>query len=114
MASLGLTLTRLKQSDQALDQFRRAAELQPTSARYSYVLAVALHTAGHVDEAMSVLKENVVQHPNDRDTLVALIGFNRDAGNFAEALRYAEQLTALTPNDPNLANLIRELRRQAK
>jgi hypothetical protein len=41
---------------------------------------------------MTVLTQNLARHPHDRDTLVALIGFYRDAGNFADALRYAEQL----------------------
>jgi Flp pilus assembly protein TadD len=107
--ALGLTLTRLKQSDQALEEFRRAATLQTDNARYAYVLAVALHSASRAEEALTVLKENLARHPNDRDTLVALIGFNRDAGNFANALHYAELLAVITPNDRNLINLIQEL-----
>jgi Flp pilus assembly protein TadD len=93
---------------------RRAAELQPERGRYAYVLAVALHSAGHPDEAMTVLKENLARHPNDRDTLVALIGFDRDAGNFAEALQYAKQLAAISPNDRDLAALISDLSRRTK
>jgi predicted CXXCH cytochrome family protein len=112
--ALGLTLTRLKQSDGALAEFHRATELQPEQSRYTYVLAVALHSAGHVDEAISVLKQNVARHPNDSDTVLALMSFNRDAGNFVDALRYAEQLAAMRPGDRDLANLILELRRQAK
>ena len=34
-----------------------AAELEPDSARYHYVYAVALHSAGQRDEAMTVLKQ---------------------------------------------------------
>ena len=63
---------------------------------------------------MTVLKENLARHPNDRDTLVALIGFDRDAGNFAEALQYARQLAASNPNDRNLADLIADLSRRTK
>lgn len=111
--ALGLTLTRLKRSDEALTALRRATELQPKNARYAYVLAVALHSRRRVDEAMTILNENNRQHPNDRDTLVALVSFSRDAGDFVEALRYAQQLSAITPGDPNLANLIEELRRHA-
>ncbi len=55
--ALGLALTRLKQPDAALAEFRRAAELEPGAARYQYVYAVALHSGGRVDEAMTVLKE---------------------------------------------------------
>jgi Flp pilus assembly protein TadD len=66
------------------------------------------------DEAMTVLKEYLVRHPNDRDTLVALIGYHRDARNFAEALRYAKLLAAFNPNDPDLAGLISDLSQRAK
>ena len=44
--ALGLTLTRLKQADAALAEFRQASELEPDRARYLYVYAVALNSAG--------------------------------------------------------------------
>ena len=79
--ALGLTLTRLRKSEVALSEFRRAAELRPGEARYQYVYAVALHSAGQRDEARTVLKEGLKSHPNDRETLQALISFNRMAGD---------------------------------
>ena len=112
--ALGLVLTRLKRPDQALEEFRRAATLQTDNARYAYVLAVALHSASRAEEALNVLKENLARHPNDRDTLVALIWFNRDAGNFADALHYAELLAVITPDDHNLINLIQELQSRSQ
>src|SRR5262249_40107374 len=39
--ALGLTLTRLKRNDGAIAEFRRAAEIEPESARYTFVYAVA-------------------------------------------------------------------------
>jgi Flp pilus assembly protein TadD len=112
--ALGLTLTRLKRLDEALGELRGAAELEPGRTRYSYVYAVGLHSAGRHDEAMAVLKEILVRRPNDRDTLSALIGFSRDAGDFGTALEYAEQLARVVPADPGLAGLIESLRRQIK
>jgi Tfp pilus assembly protein PilF len=109
---LGLTLTRLKRPDQALGEFQRAAELDPDRARYAYVYAVALHSAGRGGDAMTILKENLVRHPADRDTLQALIGFSRDSGDFAAALDYAERLARVVPGDRNLVTLIEGLRRQ--
>ena len=111
--ALGLTLVRLKRADQALDELRSAAELDPGQARYAYVYAVALHSAGRVGEAMTELKENLARHPNDRDTLLALITFSRDGGDAGAALEYAEQLAQIAPQDRGLAALIEELRRQA-
>jgi Flp pilus assembly protein TadD len=112
--ALGLTLTRLKRPDQALGEFQRAAELDRDRARYAYVYAVALHSAGRGGEAVTALKEILVRHPADRDTLVALVGFSRDAGDFAAAVDYAERLARVAPDDRSVATLMENLRRQMK
>jgi predicted CXXCH cytochrome family protein len=111
--ALGLALTRLKRSDDALEELHRAAELDPQRARYAYVYGVALHSAGRTGDAMAVLKENLVRHPADRDTLLALVTFNRDAGDIASALGYAEQLSRIAPADPNVTRLVQDLRNRA-
>jgi len=108
--ALGLVLTRLRKSEAALPEFRQAAELEPESARYAYVYAVALNSAGRADDATAVLKEALARHPNDRDILSALLAFSRSSGNSSAALAYAEQLATIMPDDRNLSALIRELR----
>ena len=110
--ALGLTLVRLKRLDEALGELSRAADLAPDHARYSYVLGVALNSAGRQGEALAVLKDSLARHPNDRDTLAALISINRAAGELALALEYAEQLARIAPGDPNVALLIQSLQRQ--
>jgi predicted CXXCH cytochrome family protein len=112
--ALGLTLTRLKRPDDALEELRRAAELDPERSRYAYVYGVGLHSAGRGGDATAVLKENLARHPADRDTLLALVTFNRDAGDVVSALEYAERLARIAPDDPNLARLIQDLRSRAK
>jgi predicted CXXCH cytochrome family protein len=112
--ALGLTLTRLKQADAALAEFRQASELEPDRARYLYVYAVALQSGGHAAEAMTVLKQGLASHPADRDILQALVTYSRAAGDAGAALDYAERLARIVPDDRNLAGLIEELRRQAK
>jgi Flp pilus assembly protein TadD len=111
--ALGLTLIRLKRSEAALEELRKAAELGPDQARYSYVYAVALHSAGHIADAVMVLRQNVARHADDRDSLMALVTFSRDSGDAGTALEYAEQLARISPQDAGLAALIRELQRQA-
>ena len=111
--ALGLTLVRLKRVDEELIELNRAAEIDPRQARYAYVYAVALNSAGRSSEAMTVLTANLARHPNDRDTLLALISFSRDGGDAAGALKYAERLAQIAPQDRGLAALIEELRRQA-
>jgi Flp pilus assembly protein TadD len=111
--ALGLTLTRLKRSDGALAELRRAAEIEPEGARYTFVYAVALHSAGQTKDSIAVLEENLARHPSDRDTLMALISFHRGAGHIDSALKYAEQLALIIPDDNDLIRLIETLQRQA-
>ncbi|WP_284273581.1 tetratricopeptide repeat protein [Bradyrhizobium iriomotense] len=112
--ALGLTLTRERRPDDALAEFRTATELEPDRSRYAYVYAVALHSAGRVDESMKVLKENLARHPDDRDTLLALVTFNREAGDIEAARQYAGQLSRIAPNDPDLTRLTDDLRTRLK
>jgi len=111
--SLGLTLVRLKRSDDAIEELGTAAALEPDRARYAYVYAVALHSAGRVPQSISVLKQSLARHPSDRDTSLALINFYRGTGDVASALAVAQQFALVVPEDPNLARLIQELRQQA-
>ena len=104
---------RLKRTDEALGELHRAAELDPRQARYAYVYAVGLHSVARVGAAIAVLKESLARHPDDRDTLMALVSFSRDGGAPNSALEYAERLARIAPQDRGLAGLIEELRRQA-
>jgi Flp pilus assembly protein TadD len=93
-------------------EFGRAAELEPDRARYAYVYGVALHSAGRVEQAMTVLKTNAARHPDDIDTLSALLAFSRGTGDHAAALGFAQRLNHIVPNDPGLVLLIRDLQRR--
>ena len=110
--ALGLTLNRLKRADNSLVELGRAAELDPNNARYAYVYAVGLHSAGRVGDAIAILKGNLDKHPADRDSLLALVTVNRDSGDVAAALAYAERLAQLDPGDRRISELIAALKRQ--
>ena len=110
--ALGLALVRLKRNDEALAELNKSSELDPERARYAYVYAVALHSAGRVQDALTVLKSNLARHPNDRDTLLALISFSRDSGDAKSALDYAQRLAQIVPADQGLTTLIDTLKRQ--
>lgn len=110
--ALGLTLIRLKQPGEALQELGHGAELEPGRARYVYVYAVALQSAGRSGEAMNALKAGLAKHPDNRDILSALTAFSRDAGDKVSALEYAGQLARIAPDDRDLANFIQDLRRQ--
>jgi Flp pilus assembly protein TadD len=110
--ALGLALVRLKRSDEALEHLRGAAQIEPDRARYAYVYAVALHSAGRAEDALAVLKENLARHPSDRETLMALVSFHRQARDIGLAVKYAEQLALIIPEDKDIARLIQDLRQQ--
>jgi tetratricopeptide (TPR) repeat protein len=108
--ALGLALSRLKRTDEAIAELRLAAEFEPGRARYTYVYAVALHSAGRVEEAIATLKDGLTRHSGDRDLLLALVSFYRDAGDPTAALEYAERLAQIAPDDRSVANLVQSLR----
>jgi Flp pilus assembly protein TadD len=110
--ALGLSLVRLKRLDEALVELRRAADLDRNSARYAYIYGVALHSAGHQHEAIAYLKDSLPAHPENRDIVMAIISFSREAGDAATALRYAEQAARIAPDDPAVKRMVEELRRQ--
>ncbi|HJO03165.1 MAG TPA: HEAT repeat domain-containing protein [Acidobacteriota bacterium] len=107
--SLGLTLVRRQRLLEALDPLRRAAELAPAVARYAYVLGVGVHTSGDVEGALRLLDAAHARFPANRDILVALATFARDAGDRDRAIEYARRLRALAPGDPQVLALVRSL-----
>jgi Flp pilus assembly protein TadD len=61
---------------------------------------------------MIVLKDSLARHPDDYDTLQALISFSGNAGDREAALKYAEHLLKIAPADPNVSRLIQSFRKQ--
>jgi predicted CXXCH cytochrome family protein len=110
--ALGLALVRAKRLGDALDQLRQAVDVDAASPRYAYVYAVALHSAGRTEDAISILKSALVRHPSDRDILLALVSFNRDAGDLKTAIEYAQRLVKLSSGNGEVAALLDELRRE--
>jgi Tfp pilus assembly protein PilF/formate-dependent nitrite reductase cytochrome c552 subunit len=96
--ALGLVLTRLDRGDTALREFARAAGLEPGNARFAYVHAIALHSAGKVDAAIERLKSALIMHPGNGDIIAALVKFHEARGDSAQARRYANQLRAMSTN----------------
>ena len=81
-------------------ELQRATTLNPDSARYIYVYAVALNSTGKPNEALLVLQGAHNRFPTNTDLLSALVAFNRDQGKAEAANRYAKKLQALLPAAP--------------
>jgi predicted CXXCH cytochrome family protein len=110
--ALGLSLVRLKRLEEALVEFHHAAELDTHNARYAYIYGVALHSAGRQQEAIGYLKDSLIVHPENRDIIVGIASFSREAGDTATALQYAEQAIKIAPDDPTIRTLVEQLKRQ--
>jgi len=107
--ALALSLVRQQRMSEAMEHFRRATELEPERARYAYVYGVALHSAGQVDEALSVLAAAHDRAPGDREVLLALVTMHRDGGDVEQARRYVKDLLVLVPEDPSVHQLASQL-----
>ncbi len=100
--ALGLALVRLRQPELALTSLRRAVELDPATARYTYVYSVALHSTGQAEESIRRLQQATQRWRYDRDLLMALTSFQLDSGKRQAAQATARRLVAAYPADPQV------------
>ena len=107
--ALGLLLTRKKENAAALKEFVEAARLAPDNARYAYVQAIAVHSAGQRDQALVILRNANKRHPGNLDILGALLSMSRESGDRPAALGYARELAGLLPDNANVKALVAEL-----
>ncbi|MDS4031360.1 MAG: tetratricopeptide repeat protein, partial [Candidatus Contendobacter sp.] len=107
--ALGLLLIRQKRLPEAMAALGEAARLDSGNPRYGYVYAVALNGTGQGETAIRTLETVLARHPNDRDTLMALVAFQRDAGHLDAARGYARRLAALEPDNPDIQALLRQV-----
>jgi predicted CXXCH cytochrome family protein len=110
--SLGLSLVRQHGLDDALVELGRAAELEPDTARYGYVYAVALDQARRRPEALRTLDEVLKRHAYDQSALEAAAAWAAQRGETQTALGYLMTLRAVRPGDPAIDQQIEYLRRQ--
>ena len=107
--ALGLLLVRKGDKAAALRELAMAAKLAPDNARYGFVYAVGLHSAGRRSEALSVLRAAEARHPYDLEILGTLVSMIREAGKPRDALSYARKIAEVLPDDPGVQRLIAEL-----
>jgi predicted CXXCH cytochrome family protein len=110
--ALGLSLVRQQRLRDSVPELAKATQLRPDMARYAYVYGVALHETGQVPQALQVLREAHQRHPGDRDILVALAEYARQAGDRQAAIAWARKLVALSPGDGQARRLLESLERQ--
>lgn len=109
--ALGLWLVRNGQSAAALAELKTAAELGEQNPRFAYVYAVAIADSGKPADAMAILRDSLERHPYDRDSLIALAVYERQAGNLEAAAAHADLLLRLEPDDTSIRDFVSQLRR---
>ncbi|MEE8487169.1 MAG: HEAT repeat domain-containing protein [Gemmatimonadota bacterium] len=107
--ALGLLLIRATRPDEAVMELARAAELDPSNARYPYIYAIALQSDGQIRRSLEILEQTLVSHPYDRDVLMALISINSEQGATEQALVYAQRAVQLRPDDEQARSLLGRL-----
>ncbi|MCP3850651.1 MAG: tetratricopeptide repeat protein [Gammaproteobacteria bacterium] len=107
--ALGLAYIRQKQMEPALKELESAANFDADNLRYQYVYAIALNSSGYSEKALKTLNNVYEKQPENTDIIIALITFNRNIGNYKDALVYAKKLDEISPNDPSIQRLIAEL-----
>jgi Flp pilus assembly protein TadD len=110
--SLGLSLVRGGEREEALQWLRKAARLGQDNPRFAYVYAVALHDMDRGGEAIAVLKTMLLRHRYNRNLLSVLLDYQIEVADWPGALQSAERLAQLEPGNSELRNLITQLRQQ--
>ena len=111
---MGLIQVRLRLLSEAIFSLARAALLAPENPHYSYVYAIAMNSYQRPDEALAILQKAYHLHPENKEIITALISINQDNNYNLDALKYAEQLLELEPDDVSLQNFIKLLKLDKK
>lgn len=104
--ALALGLIRQQRKADALALLARAAPLPSASGRTAYLHAALLADAGRRNEAIQAL-ENATRERGERDLLLALAGYQRQAGDTTAAGTTLRRLADINPDDPALAGVPR-------
>ena len=98
----GLMLIRSGDTAKAMPHLRNAARLEPANGQFTFVLAVALHDSGHVDEACQQLEDLLKRQPYNRNARLSLIQYYLENGQEPKAQKVMQSWKALNPSDPAL------------
>ncbi len=92
--ALGLWYVRNKESDKAVKELRKAAELAEDNARFTYVYAIA---EGKTDpkKAIKILEEAYLKHNGDLQIVSGLAYYYKQTGDLEKSKVYGEKLKAL-------------------
>ena len=91
-----------------------AVELEPTTARYIYVYAMALHSSGEIDDALDELRAARDRGVVDFDNGALLVTIMLDRGDVAGARSAYEELRADYPEHPQMISLLQAIQQSER
>ncbi|WP_434156542.1 cytochrome c3 family protein (plasmid) [Sinorhizobium meliloti] len=106
----GLSLVRLKALPDAIEELTAAMRLDPANSRYRTTAAIALDSMGRTNDAFALFGPTIAGGATEANLLGTAIQLGLKLGRYAETLKFAEALARLRPNDPQLEELVRQLR----
>lgn len=98
----GLLSIRSGDTAKAMPALAKAARLEPQNGQYSYVLAVALHDSGQLEQACAQLESLLQRQPTQRNARLTLIQYYLDNGQEPKAQVLLQSWKKLNPGDPAL------------
>jgi len=110
--SLGLLLAEEKRLGDAAEALGDAARLMPQRARVRYNLPLAFDRLSRDRETEAALLQAFELDPRDAGIAYAAASFYMQRRQYARALPFAEQMAAISPEDPRSRQLVASLRRQ--
>ena len=90
--AMGLYYVRQQQLPKAMEYLHKAVELDADNARYVYVYAVALNSAGELEKALTQLQKTLVQQPFEPTLLQLMVSLLEGQSRFLEAAAYKNRL----------------------
>ena len=92
--ALGLWYVRNKESDKAIEELQKAAELTPGNARFAYVYAISLGKK-EPKRAIEILEEAYIKHNGDLQIVSGLVYYYKQIGNLKMSKEYEKKLRSL-------------------
>jgi len=102
-----LSLVRKQALTEAITELQEAVRLDPQNSRYKTTFAVALDSAGRTEEALDKLDGWAAGE--DADIIGLALRYSLKLRRLPEALKYAEDLARLRPEDQQISGLIGQL-----
>ena len=96
LLAYGLWMVRQERRAEALRLFARSANTPTATGRHAYVHAVALHSAGRLEEALAALDRGINVGQGDLQLMQAALGIAEELGDSAKVESYRRQMESLS------------------